>query len=367
MRQNHTAESEYNHFRKGGADLKTVIYADVLVFINIILNYFLLRIAAKITSSECRALRFLLASLLGGAYSLIIFVDGVPDWLMLIINLVFSALMVAAAFEIRSLKSFLKKFAAFFLSHTAFAGVMLLLCTFVFGDSAVYRNGAVYFDVDILTLTVSAVVCYAVLSVVSRFTKNRPPDECVYSAELSLNGKSVDVKALFDTGNALTDSFSGRPVVICEMVYADKLLPDEIRDENGNPDLTKMKGFRLIPYSTVSGAGALPAFPLDRIKISGKDKTGSTEKLFVAVTEKKLVSGDYSALFGMPAYEAVVWRKYERGNHFEEIHPKTERKNIPFDFKGFQHGSKLHKRSGNASAAVDGRKGVGMPSAARRR
>jgi|GEM_PF-63922 len=348
-------------------NLKTVIYADALVFINLILNYLLLRVAAKITSSESNALRLLAASAFGGTYSLIIFVDGIPDLLILFINIVFSLLMVLIAFRVDSVKSFLKKTAAFFLAHTAFAGIMLLLCTFVFNDSAVYKNGAVYFDLNIFTLTVSAVVCYAVLSIISRFTKSRSPTECVYGVRISAYGKSVDVKSLFDTGNALTDSFSGRPVVICEMSYAEKLLPDETKDDKGFFDLTKLKGFRLIPYSTVSGAGALPAFPVDGICLFGKDRSGTVDNLFVAVTEKKLVSGDYSALFGMPVYESVNWRKNERRNRIEKNNCKTERNKIPFDFKDFQHGSELHKRSGNFAGTADRRKGAGVSAKARRR
>lgn len=317
------------------------------------------------TSSEHKPLRFLLASVLGGAYSLIIFVDGIPNFLILLINISFSSLMVFVAFEIKSLKAFLKKTAAFFLSHAAFAGIMLLLCTFVLNDSAIYKNGAVYFDLDILTLTVSAVFCYAVLSVISRFTKSKNPSECVYEAELFLNGKSVKTTALFDTGNALTDSFSGRPVIICELSEAQMLFPDEIRDLKGNLDITELKGFRLIPYSTVGGAGALPAFPIDKIRILADNKYGEAEKLFVAVTEKKLASGDYSALIGMPVYDAVNWKKYERGNCFEKVNSSAEGKAKPFAFKAFQHRGQLYKRTGNASRSVDGGEGAGMPSKAR--
>lgn len=342
--------------------MKTVIYADVLIFINIILNYFLLRATAKITSSEAKSMRFLAAAALGGTYSLMIFVDGIPDLLVLILNVLFSVLMVMIAFKTNSIKSFIKKSAAFFLSHTAFAGIMFLLCTYVFKDSAIYKNGAVYFDVDILTLTVSSIVCYGIISVISRFIKSNNPLECIYEIEIILGEKSVKVKALFDTGNALTDSFSGRPVVICETDTAEKLFPDEIKG-----DITEIKGFRLIPYSTVGGAGALPAFPIEKIEISGIDKCGTAEKLFVAVTDKKLISGDYAALIGMPVFDSINWIKNERRIRFDENNPKTERKNFPFDFKTLQYGSKLYKRSGNSAASADGRKGAGVPSEARRR
>ena len=58
--------------------MKTVVYADVLVVINIIVNYFLLRASAAVISFDFKAWRFLVSSALGGAFSLILFVDGLP-------------------------------------------------------------------------------------------------------------------------------------------------------------------------------------------------------------------------------------------------------------------------------------------------
>ena len=130
--------------------LNTVIYADILVVINIIINYLLLRAAAAITACEFRALRFLAASALAGLFSLIIFIDNMPLWLSIAVKIAFLLIMVFAAFGAKSVKAFVKCFAAFFIANFVFAGIMLAVCTFLLPNAAMYKNGVVYFDIDIL-------------------------------------------------------------------------------------------------------------------------------------------------------------------------------------------------------------------------
>ena len=115
--------------------MKTVVYADVLVVINIIVNYFLLRASAAVISFDFKAWRFLVSSVLGGTFSLIIFVDGLPAALLAAVKLLFLLLMVLAAFGYGSFKRFFKCCAAFLASNLAFAGLMLAGRTFLFPDS----------------------------------------------------------------------------------------------------------------------------------------------------------------------------------------------------------------------------------------
>ena len=245
--------------------MKTVVYADVLVVINIIVNYFLLRASAAVISFDFKAWRFLVSSALGGAFSLIIFVDGLPAAALAAVKFLFLLLIVLAAFGYGSFKRFFKCCAAFLASNLAFAGLMLAGRAFLFPDSIVYKNSVVYFDINILTLTVAAVVCYAVIGIISRAVRNRTPPQSVCSIRLTKDGRSVEGRALFDTGNSLCDSFSGRPVVIAERRFIEALLPPEMRGDK--LDITALHGFRLIPYTTVGGAGALPAFPADSVEV----------------------------------------------------------------------------------------------------
>ena len=290
----------------GAVRLKTVIYADILVIINIMVNYLLLRASTAITGHSFKPLRFLLSSAAGGIFSLIIFIENIPIAVNIIAKLVFLAVMMLIAFEIKSGKAFVKCCAAFLAANFVFAGIMFAVCTAFFPHSALYKNGVVYFDIDILTLTVSTVICYFTLSLIARFTKSKTPDKCIYTIRITYEGKAVEGKALFDSGNTLCDCFSGKPVVIAEKEFIEPLL--------NNADITSAKNFRLIPFTTIRNGGALPSFSADKVGILISGKMVETSGIYIGVTEKKIVSGGYSALIGTPFFDAAENQiKLERG------------------------------------------------------
>lgn len=287
----------YNHDDTGVMMLKTVIYADILIVINIIVNYLLLRACAAITGSSFKAWRFLAASASGGLFSLIIFIENIPVWLNIILKTAFCVIMILLAFNTKSLKAFLKCTAAFLAVNFAFGGIMLAVCTALLPNSAAYHNGVVYFDINILTLTVAAIACYCILSIISRFTKSKVPQQSIYSIKITYEGRTVEGKALFDSGNGLCDCFSGNPVIISENSFISPLLFGK--------ELTEAKKFRLIPFSTISSGGALPAFLADKAEILIGKNWVEAENIYIGVTEKKIVSGGYCALFGTPFFDAI--------------------------------------------------------------
>lgn len=278
--------------------MSTVIYADILMAVNLIVNYFLLRAAACVTGSDYKTFRLFLSAASGGIFSLIIFVENVPLIVNALIKIIFLAFMVTVAFGFGSARAFVKNCSAFFIANFVFAGIMLAVCTFAAPDRAIYKNGIVYFDISILTLTVFSLLCYAVLSVLTRFSRSRAPAQSMYELTVTYNHKEVSGTALYDTGNNLRDSFSGRPVIIAEKNFAEKLF-------EAGTDITSQKNFRLIPYSTIKNGGALPAFMADKITVRGSGKTVCADRIYIAVTERKLVSGSFCALLGNPVFDAV--------------------------------------------------------------
>lgn len=277
--------------------MKTVIYADVLVTVNFIVNYFLLRACAAITGHSFRTWRLIISSLIGGIFSIVIFIDNINVPLNMLIKSVLFTVMVLTAFGAKNIKSFLKNCASFALVNFGFAGIMFALCTSVVPNAAIYKNGIVYFDISLVTLTVSAIICYCVLSIISRLTKSKVPQKSIYEIKIHYNNETANGKALFDSGNTLCDCFSGRPVIIAEKEFVRTLFPDD--------DLTSLRNFRLIPYSTINNGGALPAFMADKVEIYIKNNWIVSEEIYIAITDKKIVSGGYSALFGVPLYETV--------------------------------------------------------------
>lgn len=216
--------------------------------------------------------------------------------------------MILIAFNIKSAKAFFKCTAAFIAVNFAFGGIMLAVCTAFLPNSAAYHNGVVYFDIDIVTLTIAALACYCILSLISRFSKSKVPQQSIYSIKITYSGKTVEGKALFDSGNSLSDCFSGKPVIICEKSFVSPLLSGK--------DLTQAKNFRLIPFSTIGGSGALPAFSAEKAEILLDKNWVESDNIYIGITEKKIVSGGYCALFGTPFFDAVNTKQpFKRKGH----------------------------------------------------
>lgn len=277
--------------------LETVIYADILIVINSIVNYFLLRSSASIVKCEHKTSRFLISSLTGGFFSLIIYLDNIPIFLNIIFKLISLTVIVLIAFNTKTVKAFIKCFGAFFLSNFIFAGIMLAVNTAFLPNASIYKNGIVYFDINILSLTLASVACYILIEIITKFTKSKVPEKCIYEIEIFSESLSVNGKALFDSGNTLCDCFSGRPVIIADISFISPLLSDN--------DLTEMKNFRLIPFSTIKNGGALPAFMADKVSIQINGRKTVTENIYIAVTENKIISGGFSALIGMPLFDLI--------------------------------------------------------------
>lgn len=277
--------------------MKTVIYADVLVIVNLIVNYLLLRTSAAISGQNYKAWRFLISASIGGVFSLIIFFDNLSVGINLLLKILFFVIMVLTAFNLKNLKSFMKCCASFALVNFGFAGIMFALCTAVMPNTAIYKNGVVYFDISLFTLTVSAIICYIIMSLIARFSKSKIPQKCIYNIKIYYENCVAEGQALYDSGNSLRECFSGKPVIIAENDFVKPLYE--------NNDITTMKNFRLVPYSTIKNGGALPAFMADKVEIKVKGKWIESAGIYIAVTDKKIVSGVYSALFGIPFFETV--------------------------------------------------------------
>ena len=278
--------------------MNTVIYADILFVINMMVNYLLLRVSAAVTSDGFKVYRLLLSSGAGGLFAMIILIDGIPQIIHTLLRILFPPIMTATAFGVKNVRAFLKNTAAFYLANFVFAGIMLGICTAVKSNFVLYRNGVVYFDVDILTLTVVSLVCYGILTLVSRLVKLRNPRETLCEIAVTDNGKTVTGTAFYDTGNSLCDSFSGRPVIIAEKGFLEKLYGKDF-------DCTELKNFRLVPYTTIRNGGALPAFSVEKVAIKCFGNFIEADKIFVAVTERKINTAGQCALVGPNVFDAV--------------------------------------------------------------
>ncbi|MCL2107156.1 MAG: sigma-E processing peptidase SpoIIGA [Oscillospiraceae bacterium] len=284
--------------------MSEIIYVDVLVAVNIFVTYLLLAASSFFSAVQTKRWRLLLASLLGGAASLLIFLPPVPWWLLLVEKLLSGALIVWTAYAFGNWRRWLRCFTAFFAANFVFAGLMLALWLSWKPGGMFYQNGTVYFDVSLAAFVIFACLCYAAVRGIVALLRRRHPGANACQATIHMLGRSITLPALYDSGNTLTDGFTGAPVIVAELDAVRSFLPESLLGFfGGAEDLALLpesepwrSRLREIPFHALGRSGLLPAFRSDQVAV--KTKRGTTRNLqtIVAVTKDSLSDGSYHVI-----------------------------------------------------------------------
>lgn len=273
------------------------VYADVLLIINLFVNYVLLLCSARIMKNPVSRFRVLLGAAVGSIYGLVIFLPVLPLPVEFAARPAAAALIVLCTFGYANLRKFLRCFFTFFSVSMIFGGIMQVLWLTAAPAGMIYSGGAVYFDIDIVVLAVSTVACFAVVSVISFFTERWAPKEHTATVTVSYAGKTEKLSALIDTGNSLREGFSGYPVAVAERSAVEKTIPKAVSDYLDGKSLCGGEpSFRMVVLGTVYGSGALPAFRPDSVEIRTVSKKIRTDRIYIAVTDKSLSKGEYGVI-----------------------------------------------------------------------
>lgn len=287
--------------------MQRVIYADVLIVINVYITYFLLKSTALLTKENPDRLRLFLASLLGGLYSLTVLLPEKAQSFLGPVRFAAAVAFVFVAFGFSSPKAFLRLNLSFLFCSFVFAGLMLALWYFI-SPAGMYFNGSVvYFDIDILTLVLLTIGCYAFLKLFDRLFRTRAPVNTVFLCKVIFNGREYMLKAFLDTGNSLKDYFTGKPVIIADREIFTREFPDDFEMKS---DLHNEK-IRYIFCDTLAGKDLLPAFSPENVHIKGVDYDFFTKEVTVAMTDKKLFGGEYDAILPLGLFNNNFDRKDE--------------------------------------------------------
>ena len=255
------------------------VYVDILIILNVIVNYFILLAVNKITRNHATRWRLCAGALVGGISSLLLFLENLGI-IMTALKIVSGIIMVLISFKFKSIKTFARNVFWLFAICACFGGVTFLLYMLLKVDLMIYTNGIVYFDISLTFLVVATVVSYGVITVICKLTDKKAPKEKEYYVTIQKNGKFVSCMGLMDTGNNLREPFSDYPVVLMDKKMFEELIGKVLCLD----DIEENDKIRLIPLWTVNGSSLVKAFRPDLIKIGGFE----TDKVFVAESEAPL-------------------------------------------------------------------------------
>lgn len=282
--------------------MRPVIYIDVLLAVNLFINYFLLLATAKFLGIPHRKWRLALGAMAGAAASLQILLPSFPVPLELLEKLALSALLVWAALPLRGVRMFLKAMGCFYVMNFAFAGFVLAVWYFFSPPGLVIKNSVVYLAVSPILLIGTTVACYVLLRLVFRLIGKPEVRSTLCTLSLTVQGETVSCTARIDTGNSLVEPFSQFPVAVVEYDVLRPVLSEEWKAAlcaplgEGAPDLPIHAGIRMVPFHSVGGEGVLPAFRPQACVIDCDGKRQSPSHVYVAVSSRALGAGEFSAL-----------------------------------------------------------------------
>ena len=292
--------------------MKLVVYLDLLLGVNLIMNYLLLWAAAKLSDVKYKIWRLLLVSLLGTCYTIIVILPQFRFLNKIIIHIIISLLMILGSFAPLNKNQFFKAVGYFYLITFATAGGILALYNLTGGSPLNSLAGILNISPDELWLIIFASLFIIIIGQFGWIFIQQKilPNIFCLGIEITFDEQVEKIVALVDTGNHLQDPLTKTPVVIVELEALIDLLPQQVidlleaadKDENLlfeqdiGPDWAKR--FRLIPFSSLGAEnGILIGFRPDELLIKTKEKDWSTDQVIIALKKGKLnQNDDYQAL-----------------------------------------------------------------------
>lgn len=283
--------------------LKTVIYLDVLLLVNFLIAYLLLRCVAQLSGAVCGPWPCLAAAGLAAGCTLSLLA---PDF-GLVPGLAFkgisAALVCRIAFGFCGWRGLLRQTVWFFALNIGLAGLVLWAVQQQGAQGMHTNNFSVYLALSPTLILICTAGVYLVLRLA--LLAFGPPQNAP-RLELQLTfaeQQPVTLTALLDTGFSLLDPVGGKPALLVCYESCRKAIPPEVQPffaaflegrPSAPPPHTKL---RLIPCQTAAGQRTLPA--LDGILVSlQRDSRRYTAPALVVFTDQPLADGTIQALVG---------------------------------------------------------------------
>lgn len=253
------------------------VYIDVFLVQNVLMDLQLLILTMLLLKEKIVFLRLLAASLAGGAGAVMILLSGTGfgvAYIMFVLALDAVMLLICVRHPAKGGLTFRKLVMGIIYFHgMVFAYGKLMECA---GRLVGERAAQI-----IVTGTIAGIVIFMLAC--RRLSESRP----IYIVTLSEEGENVVCRALFDTGNLLTDPVSGKPVSVVEETDTMKRWLEQYPQK-----------YKIIPYRSVGEEhGVLEGIVVDELVIQKEEEQVVKRGAVVAFYKGKLSkNGDFQMI-----------------------------------------------------------------------
>ncbi len=286
--------------------MKTVIYLDILLLVNFLIGYFLLRAAGLLTGAVPHFGRALLGAGAAALASLALLMPPQPAAVQLLYQLMSALVVVRCTFFWQGWRGFARRTLWYALLNMLLAGAVSL-GIFRYGLTGVHTNNmAVYVNLSPLALLLCVLCVYLAVRLVSLLFGAPQPAEG-WQLELDIGGRTLRLEALCDTGFFLRDPLSGGQTVLLSYPAVKARLPKALSGYLkawflGESVLLAQPppGIALRPVlcRTAAGEELLPGIGSVLLRLTRPGCPVKSTRVTVAFCRRGFEEGGFDALFG---------------------------------------------------------------------
>jgi len=250
------------------------VYADLLFLINFSMDFLSLYLCARFLHRQIKPIPMCFSAIIGGLYSVCSIFLPFEKIFLLILDMLICSLMCTIVFYSKkiNIKRVMTSTAIFVLISAVLGGVMTALFNQLNRFNLPLKNGGDNISAW-LFLFLAAISAITTFNGGSFFKKTSTRK--MIDADITLNGNSITLCGITDTGNILRDPASGKPVIITDIKATLPILPDIIKESvlSGSIELISETPpqyagrIRIIPCSSISGNKLILGIVPDKIVI----------------------------------------------------------------------------------------------------
>ncbi len=247
--------------------MSNIVYIDILILINAIISYFLLKVCIAISQRSVRTLRLCIASAIAGVFSLSLFLH-INSFLLIALEIASAAFIVFICFGFINARVFLKHFFLFLACNIAFAGFVILFIM-LGAKNISFKNYSVYINISPVLLIGCILSMYVLIQISTYiFGKFTPKQKAVFS--VCVDSKTISGTVLLDTGMNIKDVMTGKNVALCSYASLKSQLSQNLSDALQlyftHKQLTC--GLWLISVKTASGMSMMPVIGANSLQVN---------------------------------------------------------------------------------------------------
>lgn len=233
-----------------------IIYADILVLENCIVDFFLLTLTMKCIKHKCKTSKLIISSIIGGIYTLVVILPKLSVLSSLPFQLITVFIMIKLVYGKSSIFNLIKLAAIFLIITFTLSGICFLISLkvecFTIGTSFKIEKYSVKY------IMLAIMIIYVAYSRITDYVKEKLfINNFNFKIEFELEKKQYSFKGFLDTGNELVETITNLPCILIE--------EDLITDINFNDNNT----YR-IPYNSIGYGGSLRGIRINNIKITNQ-------------------------------------------------------------------------------------------------